>query len=107
MNSYPNAPVDDATQDTLNLLAIDPTHRTDRQIILDAIEMVADEHGGVVDPNDLRRLIAGRVQPNVIGATINGLAKQGRLEPTGHFVITKGSASGNDGRPARTWRWIG
>lgn len=103
MTTYPSAPVDQPTADTLALMNLDRVHRTDRQIILAAIEIVADEGDGVVDPNKLRRLVSGRVQPNVIGATIQGLAKQGHLEPHG-FTITTGSASGNNGRPARTWK---
>lgn len=106
MTTYPSAPVDQQTADTLALMNLDLVHRTDREIILDAIETVAARHGGTVDPNELRRLVSGRVQPNVIGATIQGLAKQGYLVPHG-FTITTGSTSGNDGRPARVWRWVG
>ena len=105
MTTYPSAPVDTDTTDTLALMRLDPRHNTDRQIILAAIEIVADEGDGVVDPNKLRRLVSGRVQPNVIGATIQGLAKQGRLEPHG-FTVTTGSTSHNNGRPARVWRWV-
>ena len=46
MTTYPSAPVDEPTADTLRLLNADPCHRTDRQIILDAIETVAARNGG-------------------------------------------------------------
>lgn len=106
MTTYPSAPVDQPTADTLALMNLDLVHRTDREIILDAIETVAARSGGIVDPNELRGRLHGLVYPKTIGATINGLAKQGRLEPAG-WTITKGSTTGNNGRPARCWRWVG
>lgn len=106
MTAYPSAAIDPTTADTLSLMQIDPVHRTDRDIILDAIETVAARNGGTVDPNELRGRLHGLVYPKTIGATINGLAKQGRLEPAG-WTVTKGSTTGNNGRPARCWRWVG
>lgn len=100
--TYPSAPVDAATQDTLNLMHADRVHRTDRDIIIDAIETVAARNGGTVDPNELRRMIDGLVYPKTIGSTINGLARSGRLTMTG-WTITTGSATGNDGKPARVY----
>lgn len=105
MTTYPSAPVDQRTADTLGLIAGDRVHRTDRQIILDAIETVAARNGGTVDPNELRAEVHGLVYPKTIGSTINALARSGRLVHSG-WVITQGSTSGNDGRPARTWRWV-
>lgn len=104
--TIPSAPVDQPTADTLALLDGDLVHRTDREVIIAAIEDVAAENGGRVDPNELRRVIAGQVQPQVIGAVVQGLARRGHLEPDG-FTITEGSSSGNNGRPARVWRWVG
>lgn len=106
MTAIPSSPVDQPTEDTLALMRLDPRHNTDQEIILAAVEMVAAEHDGIVDPNELRRLITGRVQPNVIGAVVQGLAKKGLLEPHG-FTVTTGSSSHNNGRPARVWRWLG
>ena len=103
MTTYPSAPVDQDTADTLHLLNIDPSHRTDRQIILDAIETVAARNGGDVDPNELRAEVTGLVQPNVIGATIQALTRSGRLVVTG-WTVTTNSTSGNTGRPCRTYR---
>lgn len=101
--TYPSAPVDAETQSTLDLMTLDPSHRTDRDIITAAIETVAARNGGDVDPNELRAEVHGLVQPNVIGATVNALARSGRLVHSG-WVITRGSTSGNDGRPARKYR---
>ena len=100
--TYPSAPIDAQTQDTLDLLTLDPSKRTDRDIITAAIETVAARNGGDVDPNELRAEVHGLVQPNVIGATVNALARSGRLVHSG-WVITRGSTSGNDGRPARKY----
>ena len=105
MTAYPSAPVDQQTADTLGLIAGDRVHRTDRQIILDAIETVAARNGGDVDPNELRAEVHGLVQPNVIGATIQGLVKTGHLEVIG-WTVTTGSASGNNGRPCRVHRLV-
>lgn len=104
--TIPSAPVDGDTEGTLALMRLDPRHNTDRDIILAAVEMVADANDRIVDPNELRRLVTGRVQPNVIGAVVQELARRGHLEPDG-FTITEGSSSGNNGRPARVWRWVG
>ena len=103
--TYPSAPADAQTQDTLDLLTLDPSKRTDRDIITAAIETVAARNGGDVDPNELRAEVHGLVQPNLIGSTVNALARSGRLVHSG-WVITRGSTSRNDGRPARTWRWV-
>lgn len=103
--TIPSAPVDTDTTDTLALMRLDPRHNTDRQIIAAAVEMVAEANDGIVDPNELRSLVTGRVQPNVIGAVVQGLAKRGVLEPHG-FTVTTGSTSGNNGRPCRVWRWV-
>ena len=101
--TYPSAPIDQPTADTLALMTLDPSHRTDRDVIAAAIETVAARSGGVVDPNELRAEVHGLVQPQVIGATVQALAKRGRLVHAG-WTVTTGSTSGNTGRPARVWR---
>ena len=105
MTTYPSAPVDQPTADALDLLNFDPTHRTDRQIICDVIETVAARGGGDVDPNVLRSELTGRVQPNVIGATVHSLARSGHLVATG-WTVTTGSTSRNSGKPCRTYRLV-
>lgn len=104
MTTYPSAPVDQPTADALALINMDLVHRTDRDLILDAIQAVADPEG-LINPNRLRQELHGRVYPKTIGATIQGLAKQGHIEPAG-WTVTQGSTTGNNGRPARVWRWI-
>lgn len=103
MTTYPSAPVDPDTAATLNLIATDRVHRTDRQIITEAIETVAARNGGEVDPNELRAELHGLVQPNVIGATIHSLKCSGRLIATG-WTVTTNSTSGNGGKPCRVYR---
>lgn len=103
MTTYPSAPVDEPTADTLRLLNADPCHRTDRQIILDAIETVAARNGGDLDPNELRAEVSGQVEPHTIGATIYALKCAKRLIPTG-WTVTTGSTTGNNGKPCRTYR---
>lgn len=101
--TYPSAPIDAQTQDTLDLLTLDPSKRTDRDIITAAIETVAARNGGDVDPNELRVEVHGLVQPNLIGSTVNALARSGRLVVTG-WAITTNSTTGNNGKPSRKYR---
>ena len=104
MTTYPSAPIDAPTADTLALMTVDPSHRTDRDVIVAAIETVAARSGGVVDPNELRAEVHGLVEPHTIGATVNALARTGRLVATGEWVITSNSTTGNNGKPARKYR---
>ena len=101
--TYPSRPADPATQGTLALMDLDPVHRTDREIILGAIETIATRTGGHIDPNELRRELYGLVYPKTIGATIHGLTKAGHLQPHG-WTVTEGSATGNNGKPCRVYR---
>lgn len=108
MITYPSAPVDGPTQDTLDLLTVDPSKRTDREVVEVTVEDVATTHGGVIDPNVLRDRLKGedghpRVQPQIVGSVINALARSKRIVPDG-WVITTNSPTGNSGRPARRWR---
>ena len=100
--TYPSAPIDAETQSTLDLMTLDPSHRTDRDIITAAIETVAARNGGDVDPNELRAEVHGRVDPHAIGATFNALARSGRLVVSG-WVITTNSTTGNNGKPSRKY----
>lgn len=100
--TYPSAPIDAQTQSTLDLMTLDPSHRTDRDIITAAVETVAARNGGDVDPNELRAEVHGLVQPNVIGATVHALARSGRLVVSG-WVITTNSTTGNNGKPSKKY----
>ena len=103
MTAYPSAPIDQPTADTLAPIDSDLVHRTDRQIIVAAIETVAARNGGDVDPNELRAEITGQVEPHTIGATLYALKCAKRLIPTG-WTVTTGSTTGNNGKPCRTYR---
>lgn len=102
----PHAPVDPRTAALLDLIAGDPRHEGDRAEIVRAILETARENAGRVDPNRLRAKLTNEwgstVYPACIGATVNALARRGVL----HFdrwVITEGSETGNNGRPARSY----
>lgn len=103
----PSAPVDKQTASLLALIASDRIHADDARTVVEAIERTASEHAGTVDPNRLRLLLHNAhgciVHPPVIGSVIAQLKHAGVLEPIG-WVVTEGSRSGNDGRPARSYR---
>ena len=106
-DAIPSAPVDDATASLLALVGGDRIHADDARTVVEAIRRTAAENAGTVDPNRLRRLLHNEhgciVHPPVIGATVAALRHRGVLEPTG-WVVTEGSTSGNNGRPAPTYR---
>ena len=106
-DAIPSAPVDADTASLLALIRADRIHADDCATVVAAIQRTAAENAGTVDPNRLRVLLHNEhgciVHPPVIGATVSALRHRGVLEPTG-WVVTEGSRSGNDGRPARTYR---
>ena len=107
MTTIPSAPVDAHTASLLDLIDADRIHADDKATVIAAIEATAAEADGLVDPNALRRRLYNAhgciVHPNVIGTTVRNLARSGRLVFS-HWVVTEGSTSGNDGRPARAYR---
>jgi hypothetical protein len=109
MTAYPSAPVDSATASLLDLIASDRLHEDDAATVVAAIRATAAEHAGVVNPNRVRALLRNEhgciVHPNVIGATYNALSRAGVLVHDG-WVITEGSTSGNDGKPAKRYRLV-
>ena len=102
----PHAPVDPRTAALLDLIAGDPRHEDDRAEIVRAILETARENAGRVDPNVLRAKLTNEwgstVYPACIGATVNALARRGVLR-FDRWVITEGSETGNNGRPARSY----
>lgn len=108
----PSAPVDERTASLLALVAGDPVHADDRRRVLEAIQRTArDDMSDRVDPNKVRYLLTdahgnSTVYPAVVGAVVQALARRGVLTPDG-WVVTTGSRSGNNGRPARRYRWTG
>jgi hypothetical protein len=106
----PSAPVDQRTAATLALLRIDPVNDHDRARIVAAIISDAITHSGTVDMNRVRARLVDRhgkldVRPTLVGATVNGLAGKGVLEPAGWTVNS--DTSGNRGKPLRLWKIAG
>ena len=98
----PHAPVDERTAATLDAVATDRIHEDDRAVVERVIREVARDHGDRIDPNVLRARLAAEPRapyPAVIGATIAAMKRRGELVHDG-WVVTEGSTSGNNGRPA-------
>lgn len=90
----------------LDLIAGDPIHARDREVIVGAIrDSVRPD--GLVSANDWRDRLDGVVYPRVIGATVNALTKSGVLTPTGSWDISTDVKGRNSGRPVRVYRWHG
>lgn len=102
------AAVDESTASLLALIGGDPIHRRDRTRIVVAIQETANEHGGRVDPNELREYLWADgqclVYPKLIGAVVASLRAHGRLVEDG-WVVTTNSPTKNNGKPARVYRW--
>jgi len=111
LTGVPASGVDAETADLLALIAGDPCHARDREVIVAAIVAEARARGDRINPNSLRdRLInpktgALTVTPVVIGAVIRSLAVKGALQAAGWTECTY-TKSGNGGKPQRTWRLI-
>jgi len=105
--------IDEHTRSVLALMDIDPIHATDRTTVIRAIvETALAREDRLADPNEWRpRLLdehgVSVVHPNVIGATVASLRAAAVLvwdELPERWVITSGSTSGNNGKPARVYR---
>ena len=109
LTGVPASGVDAETADLLALIAGDPCHARDREVIVAAIVAEAHSHLGRVNPNSLRaRLInpktgALTVTPVVIGAVIRSLTKAGALQVAGWTECTR-VKGGNYGKPQRHYR---
>ena len=106
-DAIPSAPVDDDTASLLALVGTDRIHADDCRTVIEGILETARHNAGVVDPNMLREWLRDErgeciVYPATIGATVSALRHRGVLEPVG-WVVTEGSTSGNNGRPARLY----
>ncbi|GAB3888989.1 hypothetical protein [Terrabacter terrigena] len=107
------AAIDDHTRSVLALMDIDPIHASDRLTVIRAVvETALAREDRLADPNEWRpKLLDGdgvsTVHPNTIGATVASLRAAGVLvwdELPERWVITTGSTSGNNGKPARVYR---
>lgn len=106
-------PIDEQTRSTVALIAADPIHEDDRAKVTRAIvECALAREDRLADPNEWRpRLLDAHgvnvVHPNVIGATVTALKAAGVLvweDKPDRWVITTGSTSRNNGKPARVYR---
>lgn len=106
MTTYPSSPVDALTAETLALIAGDPLHARDRELIIRAVHAEADEHDGVIDPNRLRARLSNEhgliVYHRCLGAVVKALVTAKIIRFHG-YVETTGSPSGNNGRLARSY----
>lgn len=103
------SPVDDATADLLDLLADDGTVSTDYEweLWVACAKGVAVDNGWHISPNELRRVIDGRIKPQRVGAFTHRALSQGLVEYTGRYVTSTDTKGRNSGKPARELRWIG
>lgn len=107
----PSRPVDRERAAILHLIAGDPLHARDREMIVTAILRVANRSLGVVDMNEVRAFLTGPitgrivVYPRVIGAVVSSLASHGVLVPDG-WIVNQDRRGGNYGKPQRRWRLV-
>lgn len=81
------------------IVAEDPRHSSEREVIEEAIRVAARAKGGRVSANDVRRLLPAYVTPQLVGAVFQSLKAEGRLLPTGdeeRSTDTKGRNTNKD-----------
>lgn len=89
----------------LELIAADPVHARDREVIVGAILADALAHAGHIDPNRVRPYLSS-VYPGCIGATYNALRARKVIAGDG-WGRNGDSRSRNLGKPMRLYRWTG
>ena len=95
-----------ATQDTLDFVAADPTQAESREAIRRAVIRAAAEHRGLVHAAGVREFLPAGVNPSQVGATICALVRLGYLVPTGRFRPNGGTAAGNRSKMSEVRRLI-
>lgn len=100
------AGMDPITAAILDLISGDPIHERDREAIVDAIR-ASVRPDGTTDANAWRPLVPKWCFPNVVGATVNALVRQGYLVPTGEWQISDDARGRNQGKPCRRYEWRG
>ena len=103
------APVDSDTGDLLDLLAIDDSLRADDwPFFLGVLKEAAAKNGGVIDQNHTRPRLHGEIRPARIGALYRRACREGLIRANNEdYTKTANSQSGNVGRPAKTYTWLG
>lgn len=102
-----------AQLDLLTSVAENPTPIADgyRHRILAAIKADADAHDGRISTNRVRSALSNAngltVDPRMLSATYSALAARGVIRSLGWLDTNDDTRSGNAGRPARAWEWIG
>lgn len=102
--------VDDERGDLLDLLANTdaaiPEPERQWQHFIGTLREVARCNSWVIDQNDVRPLLHGEIKPQRIGALYRRARKEGLIRPE-EWTKTTNSQSGNVGRPAPAYRWLG
>ena len=103
-------PVDNEQADLLSLVAMGPlappTAEEEWAEFVAALRFVAQGNDGVISANAMRELIHDAVKPCRVGPFYSRASARNLIVRDG-WDITEGSPSGNDGKPARLYRWIG
>ena len=81
-------------------------HADERALIIKAIEATALVNGGKVDMNVVRQIIPDVVTPQLVGAVVNVLLRQGRLERVG-WTTNQDRRGRNQGKPAPLYALVG
>lgn len=81
-------------------------HGEERALIVKAIEATALVNAGKVDMNVVRQLIPDVVTPQLVGAVVNVLLRQGRLERIG-WTTNEDRRGRNNGKPAPLYALVG
>ena len=98
------APVDDTTADLLTLVRDEGHPSADHEwaIFTEAI-VTASLFDGIVRPNELRPMLAGRVAPRRIGGFTNRALAEGLIEWRGDWQTSDDKRGRNAGRPAKIY----
>lgn len=102
--------VDNDTASLLDLLAeqhpATPQQAHEWKFFLSVLEDVASANGGLIDQNLTRPRFRTHVAAPRIGAFFNRAAREGLVRAEGYTETTR-SPSGNGGKPAKSYRWLG
>lgn len=102
--------VDDNTADLLDLIAeqnpATPQERDEYPIFLDVLRQVASANDGFIDQNRTRPILRGQIKHCRTGPFFHRACREGLIRAEGWTVTTR-SPSGNGGKPARSYVWLG
>lgn len=104
------ASVDDERGSFLDLLANEhpeiPSKAEEWETFVAVLKAVAAEHDGEIDQNETRPRLHGQVSPQRVGPMFRRARREGLIEVV-DYTVTANSQSGNVGRPAPSYRWLG